>query len=603
MDNFENDSEGDQLIATLAFDEETGLSLPPQTGFTTSSEVPSFETPTRTEFPGFPYPTLYPQQNDLMRFLYASLASSKCSIIESPTGTGKSVTLLTSSLHWLLDHNTAINAHLAKLRGYLQKEGNLSVDETDWVTAHSRRRALRIQVDKEMEPLEATQKALVEAAELIKRADGVKVSLNSSNFVRSSANITQENVSSLSEALHEWGESEGDSFLPTADTSSSQATADPVVDPTKVTCRVIQVIYCSRTHSQLAQVVEEFKKLKGLSDQITMVTLASRQHLCVNKAVYKLKDQTLIKEACLDLAAKGPGCKFRCKNEVDMLSDYLVGARVSAIKAASRIREALNQIDIEELPAHACPYYANKRGLSLAQLVLAPYQSVVVPGLREAMGLCLRNNVLIFDEAHNLLEAVATAFSATVSHSDLLATERLIFAFLGHYHSQLSALSALRLRQLTLVVRFLANLLEGKAARSSGSPAHRGQDSGTDDCRSASEIVYTLGDFLFAAGLDHINLSYLVDYLRSNRCVHKIVGFGKWLGGKRKNDRDEKAEGESEGSKLVGTELSFSKCLKQMKRSLNRFESFGPPSSKNFKTVEDQQVSFVSPFHLTLLLS
>ncbi|VDK34827.1 unnamed protein product [Taenia asiatica] len=581
MDNFENDSEGDKLISTLEFDEETGLSLPPQTGFTASSEVPPFETPTRTEFPGFPYTTLYPQQNNLMRFLYASLASSKCSIIESPTGTGKSITLLTSSLHWLLDHNKAVNAHLAKLRDYLQKEGDRLVDEADWIAAHSRRRALRIQVDKEMQPLEATQKALAEAVELLKRADGVRV--------RSSADITQENISLLSEASDEWGEIKDDSFLPTADTDSSQTTVDPVVDPTKVTCRLIQVIYCSRTHSQLAQVVEEFNKLKGLSDQITMVTLASRQHLCVNKAVYGLKDQTLIKEACLDLAAKSPGCKFRCRNEVGVLSDYLVGARVSAIKAASRIREALDQINIEELPARACPYYANKRGLSLAQLVLAPYQSVVVPGLREAMGLCLRNNVLIFDEAHNLLEAVAAAFSVTVSHSDLLATERLVLAFLGHYHSRLSALSALRLRQLTLVVRFFTNFLEGKAARSSGLRAHFGQDSGADNCRPTGEIVYTLGDFLFAAGLDHINLSYLVDYLRSNRCVYKIVGFGKWFGRKKKNDRGEKEEGESECAKIMGVGLSFSKCLKQMKRPPNRFESFKAPPSKISKTGEDQQ--------------
>ncbi|EUB63503.1 Putative ATP-dependent RNA helicase DDX11-like protein [Echinococcus granulosus] len=589
MDDFENDPEGDRLIATLAFDEETGLSLPHQTQSTEYGEVPSFETLTRTEFPGFPYSTLYPQQNSLMRFLYASLASSKCSIIESPTGTGKSVTLLTTSLHWLLDHNKAVNAHLAKLRDYLQKEDSQSVDETDWVAAHSRRRVLRIRVNKEMEPLEATQKASVEAAKLIKHANEVKVSLKSSNFVRSSIDITRENFPPPFEALNEWARSEDDSFLPTADTDPSKTSAVSVVEATNVTCRVVQVIYCTRTHSQLAQVVEELNKLKGLSDQVTMVTLASRQHLCVNKAVYGLKDQTLITEACLDLAVKSPGCRFRCRNEVGVLSDYLVGARVSAIKAALRIRGAMDQVDIEELPACACPYYANKRGLPLAQLVLAPYQSVVVPSLREAVGLCLQNNVLIFDEAHNLLEAVAAAFSATASYADLLATERLVAAFLGYYHSRLSPLSALRLRQLALVVRLFANFLEGKAARSSGLCAHCGRDSGTENCNSTGEIVYTLGDFLFAAGLDHINLSYLVDYLRSDRCVHKIVGFGKWFGGRKRSDRGRKEE--SDCAKRVGTGLSLSECLKQMKRLPNRLESFQTPPSKISKTGEDQQAS------------
>ncbi|VDM31896.1 unnamed protein product [Hydatigera taeniaeformis] len=569
MDDFENDSEGDQLITNLEFDEETGLLLSPQTQPTTSCQVPSFESLTRTEFPGFPYTTLYPQQNDLMRFLHASLNSSKCSIIESPTGTGKSISLLTGSLHWLLDHNRAINAHLAKLRDFLQKESSRPVKESDWVAAQIRRRTLRIRVVKEIESLEATQKASLEASELIKRAEGVRSTLKSSDFTQFLDAVIHDNCSSSFEALDEWQGLGDNLFLPVVDTDCSQTNADSVVAPKNTAYSIVQVVYCSRTHSQLAQVVEEFKKLKGLSDQVTMVTLASRQHLCVNKAVYGLQNQTLIKEACLDLAVKGSGCKFRCRNEVGALSDYLVGGRISAIEAASRIRGSLDQVNIEELPVSACPYYANKRGLPLAQLVLAPYQSVVVPSLREAMGLCLRNSVLIFDEAHNLLEALAAAFSSTVSHADLLATEHLIFGFLSHYQSRLSAFSALRLRQIMLVARSLVNLLEGKTTRSSGLRGHCEQGLEAENCKSTGEMVYKLGDFLFAAGLDHINLSYLVHYLRSDRCVNKIVGFGKWLAGKKYN-RGEKVETDFNGTKLVGTRLSLSTCLRQMKRPPNR---------------------------------
>ncbi|VDO07633.1 unnamed protein product [Rodentolepis nana] len=575
MDDFEKDTEGDQLIANLSFDEITG-NLPSQTP--RSSLMPAFKSPTRADFPGFPYPKPYSQQVDLMRFLYSTLASSKCALIESPTGTGKSATLLTGSLHWLLDHNKAVGEYITALRNYLQNENTRLSEESDWVAAHSRKRKLRLQVDKELEPLETTQKALDQASEIIKRTEDVKLLSKMSRSGELLNNISRDPFSSIDA---NWAKSDDDCFLPSESGKSALSEELPIERD-----RVFQIIYSSRTHSQLSQVVEEVYKLKDvLSDHITLVTLASRQHLCVNKKVYELKNQQFIREACLDLASKRPGCKFRCKEDVNELSDYLLGARISSVDAAIRIRDNLEGADIEDLPIRACPYYANKRGLPLAQLVLAPYQTVIVPGQREAIGLRLQDSVLIIDEAHNLLEALAEAFSATITYNDLVLTERLTIAFLEYYRSRLSSLSALRLRQLNLIIGGFKNLLDGKIALG----CQRQKDSENRE-PIGGNVVYKLGDFLFAAGLDHINLSYVVDYLRSDRCVHKLAGFGKWFGGKRK--RLEKEKDESEEPKSVGTGLSFSACLKQLKRPPSSSESqLMPKPSKRAKTEDSQAVS------------
>ena len=55
-----------------------------------------------------------------------------------------------------------------------------------------------------------------------------------------------------------------------------------------------QIIYCSRTHSQLTQFVNEIKKTE-FNDKIKVVTLGSRKQLCVHPelAYYTLRSSIL----------------------------------------------------------------------------------------------------------------------------------------------------------------------------------------------------------------------------------------------------------------------------------------------------------------------
>jgi len=63
---------------------------------------------------------------------------------------------------------------------------------------------------------------------------------------------------------------------------------------TKILCSV-QIYFCSRTHSQLAQFVREVQR-SPYGQDIRLVSLASRQNYCVNEAVQKLKTLSLINE-------------------------------------------------------------------------------------------------------------------------------------------------------------------------------------------------------------------------------------------------------------------------------------------------------------------
>ena len=65
----------------------------------------------------------------------------------------------------------------------------------------------------------------------------------------------------------------------------------------------LQIFYCSRTHSQLSQFVHEVQK-SPYRDDVKVVTLGSRQNLCINEAVRKLRSMTLINDRCLEMQSK-----------------------------------------------------------------------------------------------------------------------------------------------------------------------------------------------------------------------------------------------------------------------------------------------------------
>jgi chromosome transmission fidelity protein 1 len=73
---------------------------------------------------------------------------------------------------------------------------------------------------------------------------------------------------------------------------------------------VWQVIFCSRTHSQLSQFVGELKRTAFAKD-LRVVALGSRRQLCVHPAVQSLKSAARMNERCLELQDGGGQSKLK----------------------------------------------------------------------------------------------------------------------------------------------------------------------------------------------------------------------------------------------------------------------------------------------------
>lgn len=83
--------------------------------------------------------------------------------------------------------------------------------------------------------------------------------------------------------------------------------------------------------------------------------------------------------------------------------------------------EALDIEDLVDLGSRlgTCPYYGSRRLVPEADLIVLPYQSLLSKSARESLGLNLKNNVIIIDEAHNLADSLIGMYDAKVTSSQV----------------------------------------------------------------------------------------------------------------------------------------------------------------------------------------
>ncbi|MCL7034751.1 hypothetical protein MKW94_004203, partial [Papaver nudicaule] len=147
------------------------------------------------------------------------------------------------------------------------------------------------------------------------------------------------------------------------------------------------IVYTSRTHSQLHQVIQE---LKRTNYRPKMTVLGSREQLCIHDDVRLLQGKAQT-NACHSI------CKQRqCKHQ-RQVPDYLKGNPYLGDEP----------VDIEDLvnigrSNGACPYYISRELHKVVDIVFAPYNYLIDRGNRNSLTIDFHNSVLIFDEAHNL---------------------------------------------------------------------------------------------------------------------------------------------------------------------------------------------------------
>ncbi|XP_054602371.2 regulator of telomere elongation helicase 1 isoform X2 [Nothobranchius furzeri] len=148
-----------------------------------------------------------------------------------------------------------------------------------------------------------------------------------------------------------------------------------------------KIIYASRTHSQLAQVISE---LKNTTYRPKVCVLGSREQLCINQEVMRQESNHVKVHMCRDKVSTR-SCGF-----------------YNNVEERSSDRELLNSIlDVEDLvkfgnKQRVCPYFLTRSLKQHADIIFMPYNYLLDPKSRRAHNIELNKAVVIFDEAHNV---------------------------------------------------------------------------------------------------------------------------------------------------------------------------------------------------------
>ena len=165
-----------------------------------------------------------------------------------------------------------------------------------------------------------------------------------------------------------------------------------------------KIVYATRTHEQVRQVLLEVKRINRSSGKgFSAVNLASRQHLCLNEKCRKLSAMEAL-EACRLLKEVGQ-CPY--KTEIELLSPTLpLVLSIRKLRRQGRV-------------AAVCPYFLARKAAENYRVIVAPYQYIFNEHIRSRVKLELSNRVLVFDEAHNADQIGQDALSDTLSERTL----------------------------------------------------------------------------------------------------------------------------------------------------------------------------------------
>ncbi|XP_032527100.1 Fanconi anemia group J protein-like isoform X2 [Danaus plexippus] len=163
------------------------------------------------------------------------------------------------------------------------------------------------------------------------------------------------------------------------------------------------IYYGARTHKQLEQVVQEFSKTV-YAENALMTILSSREHSCIKD--FDIKRWPSKNDMCR-------GCT-KNQNSSDSETSCVYYDNHKLLKHSTLPRAfSLETLLSVGRKKKACPYYAARKMAAVAHIVFCPYSYLIEPAIRKSMQINLENNVVIIDEAHNIEDICREAATFT----------------------------------------------------------------------------------------------------------------------------------------------------------------------------------------------
>lgn len=450
------------------------------------------------KFPFDPYEI----QQSFMTNLYQVLTDRKIGIFESPTGTGKSLSLICSTLKFLKDHEAKEVNDLQKNIDSLNREIISCIGKSDdWIEEQYELMQKKQQLFEHQSRMEKIKAYNQKIHNIRNKIQAKEKSFKTLNIKNSEDLLDAEDDVEINDI--------DDFLICNVESDSDDDTA--IDDPDEF--KPLQVYFCSRTHSQLTQLVGEVKSTIYKKD-LRSVSLASRQNYCINRSVKQLRNNNLINERCLELQ------KSNSKSTQKDGDKKVTKSQKLTIKSCPFFKKNLESLrnlsltkvmDIEELvkageAEKSCPYYSSRAAVSDSQMIFLPYQILFSRTTREQCGINLKDNIVIVDEAHNLMDTISQIHTTSITLNQLKACHVQLINYKMKYVRRFAAKNLLKFNQMIFVNKQLLKFLEinGKVSKS-----------------------FEMHELLSDASIHNIDLGDILKFCEQTRFVQKIHGYSK----------------------------------------------------------------------------
>ncbi|KAF2269112.1 DNA repair helicase [Lojkania enalia] len=466
----------------------------------------------------------YDIQKQFMNAVYDCLEDGKVGIFESPTGTGKSLSLICGSLTWLRNYKRrTLEEGLAS--------GGIDTDEPAWVIEHARKQKKDVALRRRQELEDRIAKIKAKEKRAKERYQDAGLRYKRQKLTDSAGNDDEEARFVLDDydSDDERGlEAKALTFNDSGLSAETQAlmekfgyAAGAKKEQQEEAIDELKIFFSSRTHSQLTQFSSELSRVKmppalqpeHLPDDqesltvedVKQIALSSRKNLCINPKVSKLGNTTAINERCLELQQPGISTDCKCPFMPSKESEALVNDFRDHALAKIRDIEDLGQLGAK---LGICPYYASRPATKFCEIATLPYPLLLQKSARDALDLSLKGHIVVIDEAHNLMDAIAGIYSTSVTLIQVQQARMQLTAYLQKFRNKLKGKNRIYVAQVVRVLDSISAYLQSRSTKS------KSKDGFVD-----------AGDLMSGKGIDQINIFKLNTYLQESHLARKVDGY------------------------------------------------------------------------------
>ncbi|KAJ8312439.1 hypothetical protein KUTeg_009812 [Tegillarca granosa] len=353
----------------------------------------------------------YPSQFSMMDKVIKGIVRRQNCLLESPTGSGKSLALLCSALAWQVaeydkkeqedknENDSCCTCNMAK-EEKLEKDGSVNnANNNNTIPVEDEKQEansiITIPDDDDNDFRETGTKF---------RTPGTSGQLKNSKRKHQGISYESSPFENELDQSDKWNQSQG-SLNDTQPEKCCACSCKESSSTSKI--KIPKIYFGTRTHKQITQIVRELNKTAYREAKMTI--LASREHTCIHPAVSKMSSKP---EGCKELL-DGPGCKYN--DRVKRCFPNQEQFRSHGLSQAWDIEDLVDLCKVKKV----CAYFGSRSLRKDADIIFCPYNYLVDPVIREAMEIELKDQIIILDEAHNIEDSAREAASGSLKMDQL----------------------------------------------------------------------------------------------------------------------------------------------------------------------------------------